>query len=140
LIGTTDEDYAGDLSSVTASAGEIDYLCAAVSEYLARPVTLADIVWAYSGVRPLFDDGAAKAQDARRDYEIETAGGQGEARLINIFGGKITIYRRLAEAVLDRVEAAIGPSKRGAWTRSEPLPGGDFAPGDFDGLVAALHG
>jgi glycerol-3-phosphate dehydrogenase len=139
LIGTTDEDYDGDLSSVTAGAHEIDYLCAAVSEYLARPVTRADIVWSFSGVRPLMDDGAAKAQDAGRDYRIEMEGGGSEAKLINIFGGKITTYRRLAEAVLDRVESAIGPSKRGAWTREEPLPGGDFAPEEFSERLAALH-
>jgi glycerol-3-phosphate dehydrogenase len=139
LIGTTDEDYDGDLSPVTIGAHEIDYLCTAVSEYWARPVTQADIAWAYSGVRPLLHDGAAKAQDAGRDYKIETGGLPGEAKLITIFGGKITIYRRLAEGVLDRVENAIGPSKQGAWTRNAPLPGGDFARGEFADRLDALH-
>jgi glycerol-3-phosphate dehydrogenase len=139
LIGTTDEDYAGDPSAVTVGADETGYLCAAVSEYLARPVTQADILWAFSGVRPLIDDGAAKAQDAGRDYEIETWGGQGEAALITIFGGKITTYRRLAEAVLDRVEEAIGPSQQRAWTRDAPLPGGNFPRPEFAERLAALH-
>jgi glycerol-3-phosphate dehydrogenase len=139
LIGTTDEDYTGDPGAVRPGEEEIDYLCAAVNQYLARPITKADIVWAYSGVRPLVEDGAAKAQDARRDYKIETEGGEGEAKLITIFGGKITIYRRLAETVLGRVEAAIGPSKRRAWTRNEPLPGGNFARAEFAELRAALH-
>jgi glycerol-3-phosphate dehydrogenase len=139
LIGTTDQDYSGDPGAATPGANEIDYLCAAVNEYLVRPITKADIVWAYSGVRPLLDDGAAKAQDARRDYEIETCGREGEGKLITIFGGKITIYRRLAEAVLDRVEEAIGPSKRRAWTRNVPLPGGDFARAEFAELLASLH-
>src|SRR5690606_34349123 len=64
LIGTTDQDYVGDPANVAISDGEIDYLCSAASEYFHETVTPADIVWTYSGVRPLYDDGASKAQEA----------------------------------------------------------------------------
>ena len=77
LIGTTDRDYDGDPAKVKATAEEIQYLCAAASEYLAKPVTPEDVVWTYSGVRPLYDDGASEAKAATRDYvfELDTPGG-----------------------------------------------------------------
>ena len=76
---------------------EIEYLCSAASEYFAKPVKPADVVWTYSGVRPLYDDGASKAQEATRDYVLKVEGDAGDAAVLNIFGGKITTYRRLAE-------------------------------------------
>ncbi|MEO8684275.1 MAG: glycerol-3-phosphate dehydrogenase, partial [Devosia sp.] len=84
LIGTTDQDYLGDPKDVAISDGEIDYLTNAASEYFAKPVTRSDIVWSYSGVRPLYDDGASKAQEATRDYVLKSTGGNGEAPLINV--------------------------------------------------------
>ncbi|MFP3700616.1 glycerol-3-phosphate dehydrogenase, partial [Burkholderia sp. SIMBA_013] len=87
---------------------EISYLCSAANEYFAEPVTPADIVWTYSGVRPLFDDGASKAQEATRDYVLKTEGAEGEAPLLNIFGGKLTTYRRLAEHALEKIGEALG--------------------------------
>jgi glycerol-3-phosphate dehydrogenase len=62
LIGTTDRDYAGDPAAVAATPEEIDYLCAAASDAFAKPVRPADVVWTYSGVRPLYDDGASDAK------------------------------------------------------------------------------
>ncbi|KKC31821.1 glycerol-3-phosphate dehydrogenase [Devosia psychrophila] len=137
LIGTTDQDYQGDPRDVRISDGEIDYLTQAASEYFVRPVTRDDIVWSYSGVRPLYDDGAGKAQEATRDYVLKTAGGSGESPLINVIGGKLTTFRRLAETTLLKVEALIG-AKGAAWTRNARLPGGDFPPTGFPQAVAAL--
>ncbi|TIV94631.1 MAG: glycerol-3-phosphate dehydrogenase, partial [Mesorhizobium sp.] len=123
LIGTTDRDYPGDPHDVKISDAEIDYLCAAASEYFAVAVKRSDIVWTYSAVRPLYDDGASKAQEATRDYVLKADGGEGVAPLVNAFGGKITTFRRLAESMLEKIESFLG--KRGKpWTHDAPLPGG----------------
>lgn len=137
LIGTTDLDYQGDPGDVRISDAEVTYLTEAASEYFARPVTRDDIVWSYSGVRPLFDDGASSAQEATRDYVLRSAGGDGKAALINVFGGKLTTFRRLAESTLEQVEALIGARGK-PWTRRVALPGGDFPPTGFGDLVAGI--
>jgi glycerol-3-phosphate dehydrogenase len=138
LIGTTDRDYGGDPHDVKISDAEIDYLCAAASDYFVEPVKRADIVWTYSAVRPLYDDGASKAQEATRDYVLKAEGGEGRAPLVNAFGGKITTYRRLSESMLEKIEGFLG--KRGpAWTASAPLPGGDFPAIGFDAEVGKLR-
>ncbi|MDX8477808.1 glycerol-3-phosphate dehydrogenase [Mesorhizobium sp. VK24D] len=137
LIGTTDRDYPGDPHEVKISDAEIDYLCAAASEYFAQPVKRSDIVWTYSAVRPLYDDGASKAQEATRDYVLKAEGGEGAAPLLNSFGGKITTFRRLSESMLEKIEGFLG--KRGRpWTANAPLPGGDFPATGFDAQVARL--
>jgi glycerol-3-phosphate dehydrogenase len=137
LIGTTDRDYPGDPHDVKISDAEIDYLCAAASEYFAVAVKRSDIVWTYSAVRPLYDDGASKAQEATRDYVLKADGGEGVAPLLNAFGGKITTFRRLAESMLEKIEGFLG--KRGKpWTHDAPLPGGDFPATGFDAQVARL--
>ncbi|AZO30567.1 glycerol-3-phosphate dehydrogenase [Mesorhizobium sp. M1B.F.Ca.ET.045.04.1.1] len=137
LIGTTDRDYPGDPHDVKISDAEIDYLCAAASEYFAQAVKRSDIVWTYSAVRPLYDDGASKAQEATRDYVLKAEGGEGAAPLLNSFGGKITTFRRLAESMLEKIEGFLG--KRGKpWTANAPLPGGDFPATGFDAQVARL--
>jgi glycerol-3-phosphate dehydrogenase len=137
LIGTTDRDYKGDPREARISDQEIDYLCASASEYFAEPVERDDIVWTYSGVRPLFDDGASKAQEATRDYVLKVDGESGQAPLLNIFGGKLTTYRRLAESALDKIGDAIG-AKGERWTARSRLPGGDFAIDGFDAEVRSL--
>lgn len=137
LIGTTDQDYHGDPAKVEITDAESDYLCSAASEYFREPVKREDIVWAYSGVRPLYDDGADKAQEATRDYVLKDDAHQGQAPLINIFGGKITTYRRLSEHMMQKIEHYLG--KKGApWTNKAPLPGGDFATSDFTKLKTKL--
>ncbi|WP_404403493.1 glycerol-3-phosphate dehydrogenase [Pelagibacterium halotolerans] len=137
LIGTTDEDYFGDPRDVAISESETDYLCAAASEYFATPITRDQIVWSYSGVRPLYDDGASKAQEATRDYVLKRSGGNSEAALLNVIGGKLTTYRRLAESALEHIEAVLG--KRGEkWTADAHLPGGDFPVGAFAHEVEKL--
>ncbi len=131
LIGTTDKDFAGDPATVAIDAEETDYLLAAANDYFARPVTREDIVWTYSGVRPLYDDGASAAQEATRDYVLRVEGAREDGPLINVFGGKLTTHRRLSEEVVDRIDAMIGP-KGPRWTRDGKLPGGDFAPTGFE--------
>jgi glycerol-3-phosphate dehydrogenase len=140
LIGTTDRDYRGDAGEVRITEGEIDYLLAACAEYFDKPPARADIVWSFSGVRPLYDDGVSAAQEATRDYvlEYDETGG---APLLSIFGGKITTYRRLAEAALDKLAAHLAPeavAKRG-WTARSPLPGGEFKVTGRGELVAELR-
>ncbi|MBL8584271.1 MAG: glycerol-3-phosphate dehydrogenase [Rhizobiaceae bacterium] len=138
LIGTTDRDYKGDPHDVRISDAEVDYLCAAASEYFAEPVLRKHIVWTYSAVRPLYDDGASKAQEATRDYVLKVDAPAETAPLINVFGGKITTFRRLAEAMLEKVEHLLG--RRGpAWTAGVQLPGGEFAPTAFDTELARLR-
>jgi glycerol-3-phosphate dehydrogenase len=138
LIGTTDRDYEGDPSKVKASDEEIKYLCDSVSEYLAKPVKPGDVVWTYSGVRPLYDDGASEAKAATRDYvfELDTPGG---APLLSIYGGKITTYRRLAEEALERLSPYLRSSKeREGWTAKAALPGGDMDVSAIPALTAEL--
>ena len=137
LIGTTDQDYDGDPSNVKITEEEISYLCSAASEYFNEPVKPEDIVWHYSGVRPLFDDGATAAQEATRDYVLRVDGEGDEAAAINIFGGKITTYRKLSESVLEHIQDLLG-SRKAPWTAQSTLPGGDFAVAEFDSLVEKL--
>jgi glycerol-3-phosphate dehydrogenase len=135
LIGTTDKEHEDLSEKPVATDEEQDYLCAFASQYFDRPVTRADVVWTYSGVRPLYDDGAKSATAATRDYvlSLDTNG----APLLNIFGGKITTYRKLAESTLAKLVPLIGGG--GTWTDKAPLPGGDFAVKDRDRLVADLE-
>jgi glycerol-3-phosphate dehydrogenase len=138
LIGTTDQDYKGDPAKVAITDGEITYLLNAASEYFTTPIERDDIVWTYSGVRPLYDDGASKAQKATRDYVLKLEGEAAEPKLINVFGGKITTYRRLSESVMEKIEAVLG-ARGPRWSSSATLPGGDFPVQGFDNLVAALQ-
>lgn len=130
LVGTTDVDHHGRPEDATCTEAERDYLLAFASRYFVTPVTAADVVWTYSGVRPLYDDGASSATAATRDYvlALDDAG----APLLNVFGGKITTYRRLAEGALAKL-APFFPEAGGAWTARVPLPGGDFP---VDGVAA----
>ena len=141
LIGTTDLDYEGDPRDVAASAEEIEYLCAGTSEYLLTPVTPDQVVWTYSGVRPLYDDGASKAQAATRDYVLELDAPAGQAAQISIFGGKITTYRRLAEAALEKLGPHLSKAsgKAEGWTGRSPLPGGEFPVDGFDALLETMR-
>jgi glycerol-3-phosphate dehydrogenase len=137
LIGTTDRDYDGDPKDVKITEGEIAYLCNAASDYFREPVRPEDIVWTYSAVRPLFDDGASEAQEATRDYVLKVEGEDGDAPLLNIFGGKLTTYRRLGEHALEKIGAAIGV-KGAPWTAGSTLPGGDFPAQGYEAEVSKL--
>ena len=122
LIGTTEEDYKGDPGKAVIDAGEIEYLCATISEYFRVPLTRDRIVWTYSGVRPLYAEPGKRTQDVSRDYvfELDSDG----APLLTVYGGKLTTYRKLAEAALARLtpHLAMGPE----WTAGAVLPGGDL--------------
>jgi glycerol-3-phosphate dehydrogenase len=133
LIGTTDRDYQDDPAKVHIRAEEISYLCRAASEYLARPVEPEQVIWSFSGVRPLNDNGAQKAQAARRDYVLELDAPPGQPALLTVFGGKITTYRRLAESALARLAQHLEPAvqRLAGWTARENLPGGNFPPTGF---------
>ena len=138
LIGTTDHDYQGDPADVRAGDDEVDYLCAAASEYFRNPVSRDQIVWRYSGVRALYDDGATKAQETTREYVLMLEGDAATGALLNAFGGKITTYRHMAEAALAKIESVLG--RRGpAWTRGAALPGGDFSVDGFEDLLISLR-
>jgi glycerol-3-phosphate dehydrogenase len=138
LIGTTDRDHKGSLVEVEAAQDEIAYLCEAASRYFRARVTQADVVWTYSGVRALVDDGSGRPEAATRGYRLPlSAPGEG-APLLGVYGGKITSYRHLAEAAVNKLAARL-PSLTGpAWTATAPLPGGDFPPDAIDDLIEAL--
>ncbi len=138
LIGTTDEDHKGDPGKPEISDEETDYMLHAVSEYFKTPVTRAKVRWAYSGIRPLYDDGASKAQEATRDYVLKLDHKPGEAPLLSIFGGKITTARKLAESALKELQVFF-PAMTAPWTHQGHLPGGDIAVEKVDAEIAALQ-
>jgi glycerol-3-phosphate dehydrogenase len=129
LIGTTDQTFVGDPAAVAPTQDEIEYLCGVINAYFRTAVVAADVVWAYAGVRALYDDGARKEQDVGRDYALILDKSLGEAPLLTVYGGKLTTYRRLAEDVLARLSRFLPRSQ--PWTATSPLPGGDFA---YDGM------
>jgi glycerol-3-phosphate dehydrogenase len=124
LVGTTDVS-ASSAESPQASDDEVQYLCRAVNRYLASAVEPRAVLWRYSGVRPLYDDGSSDPSDITRDYTLRLDDDQGAAPVLSVFGGKITTYRRLAEHAIDKLRAYF-PGMRGAWTDRAPLPGSDF--------------
>ena len=128
LIGTTDRDHADLAEPPRASEEEIAYLCEGANGYFRTQITPADVVWTYSGIRPLIDDGSGKPEAATRGYSFEVdTGADGSAPLLSVFGGKITTYRELAREAVDQLAAAL-PGLAGRCTTAEhPLPGGDFA-------------
>jgi glycerol-3-phosphate dehydrogenase len=138
LIGTTESDHDDDPGRAVCTSEERTYLCRAASEYFRQPVTEDDVVWSYSGVRPLYDDGASSATQATRDYVLKVVDGGGEAPLLNVFGGKITTYRRLAESALAKL-APYFPEMGEAWTAGAALPGGDFPVDGVADLIARLR-
>ncbi len=127
LIGTTDVDHHAGLDEVRASPEEIAYLCEGASDYFRTPVTPDDVVWTYSGVRPLVDEGSGKPEAATRGYRFELDGGtDGTAPLLSVFGGKITTYRHLAAEAVARLAPHLPVLEGPDWTGGAPLPGGDF--------------
>jgi glycerol-3-phosphate dehydrogenase len=138
LIGTTDEDFSGDPAGPTATAAEIAYLCRAVSAYFREPVAPDQVLHVYSGVRQLYDDGARRTKDLTREYVLDLEAPRGQGPLLTVYGGKITTYRRLAEAALKTLRPHV---KIGApWTADAPLPGGDFPWDGVDALTRRARG
>ncbi|WP_020590772.1 glycerol-3-phosphate dehydrogenase [Kiloniella laminariae] len=137
LIGTTDVDHEGDPADVKISQEEISYLCQSVSCYFKRPVKAADVVWSYAGVRPLFDNGEADASQTTRDYAVELESEPGKAPVLNILGGKLTTYRKLAQASLSLISDVFGIADK-SWTAGSILPGGDIPNEDVNLYIGQM--
>ncbi|MDR5759610.1 glycerol-3-phosphate dehydrogenase [Caballeronia sp. LZ035] len=137
LIGTTDVPWDGAPESVQISSEEIDYLLSAVNRYFKHPLRRQDIVQTFSGVRPLYDDGKGNPSAVTRDYvfDLDDSGG---APLLNVFGGKITTFRKLAEHALQKLQPAF-PKMGADWTASATLPGGDIEGADVPRFMASLQ-
>jgi glycerol-3-phosphate dehydrogenase len=135
LVGTTDVPVTRDDYRARISRQEIDYLCEAASRYAEKPITPGMVVWSYSGVRPLYDDGTENPSAVTRDYHLllDTGAEPDGAPVLSVFGGKITTYRRLAEQVMEKLSGRF-PGKP-AWTHAEPLPGGNLDGRTFRGLL-----
>jgi glycerol-3-phosphate dehydrogenase len=136
LIGTTDREHAG--GPPQAAPDEIAYLCDAASTYLRRAVTPADVVWTFSGVRPLVQDGSEKPEEATRGYRLDLSDETEGAPLLSVFGGKLTTYRRLAENALAALAPRLPIVASPGWTAGKALPGGDFPVDGLDALTAEL--
>ena len=136
LIGTTDENFVGDLASPAPDPDEIVYLCDTVNRYFRDKVTPDELVWSFAGVRALHDDGHNKPEDVTRDYELVLEEKIGEAPLLTVYGGKITTHRKLAEAAMAKIGIFFGG--RPPWTAGSTLPGGEFPPDGFYAVVAEM--
>ncbi|MCR5871109.1 MULTISPECIES: glycerol-3-phosphate dehydrogenase [unclassified Sphingomonas] len=136
LVGTTDIPVDGPIGKVAIDAGEIDYLCSSVNRWFNAQIGPTDVVSAYSGVRPLYDNNAASPSEVSRDYvlALDTEAG---APILSVFGGKITTHRALAEHAMDKLSTAL-PDLGPAWTGTAILPGGDLGSEGLDGLMRAL--
>ena len=139
LLGTTDVEFEGAPGRVEITPQEVDYICAAANVYFENPVAPRDVVWTYSGIRPLFDDQAENASEVTRDYALHLD--PAPAPMLSVYGGKITTYRRLAERAVDML---AGPLRVNGsrWTGDAPLPGGDIPDadiGDFTAQCAARY-
>ncbi len=135
LIGTTDVEYNTDPSAPHIDSDETSYLCEAVNAYFKQQISPGDVVWSYSGVRPLVGDESGSASEVTRDYKLDLD--QHPALLLNVFGGKITTSRKLGEDAMDILAPLLGASAR-AWTEDgPPLPGGERR--DIDVLQAELQ-
>jgi glycerol-3-phosphate dehydrogenase len=138
LVGTTDIPWKDAPAKPQIDETETDYLLDTANRYFGRKTKRTDIVWTYSGIRPLYDDRAANASAVTRDYVLELDGGKDEAPMLSIFGGKITTYRKLAEHAM-RDLAPFFPEAGPAWTAGAILPGGDMPGSDFDAYLHALE-
>ncbi|MDO7843509.1 glycerol-3-phosphate dehydrogenase [Sphingomonas immobilis] len=138
LIGTTDLPWAEAPGKAAISPEETRYLLDTVAAFFSRPVSEADVVWSYAGIRPLYDDHAANASAVTRDYVLDVDGDEQRPAMLSIFGGKITTYRKLAEHALEKL-APFLERPGTAWTAAAALPGGDIAGGDFDAFVTGLE-
>ena len=136
LVGTT--DGAVDMPAAPSmSDDEAAYLCDVVNAYFKAGVSPTDAVWSFAGIRPLYDDDGDDPSAVSRDYVLDLNAPAGEAPLLSVFGGKITVYRRLAEHALEDLRPFL-PAMGEAWTASAPLPGGDLPNGDFATFVNGL--
>jgi glycerol-3-phosphate dehydrogenase len=138
LIGTTDVPFDGRLDQVRISPAEITYLCESVNRYFDRPIASTDIRWSYSGVRALQDDEAADASNVTRDYDLKLERSESGWPVLTVIGGKITTYRKLAEAAFALLRPFVGGRER-SWSAEVPLPGGDVPGGDLSRYLTACQ-
>ncbi|HZH53178.1 MAG TPA: glycerol-3-phosphate dehydrogenase [Microvirga sp.] len=139
LVGTTDIPVESiPDKKVAIDDNEIQYLCNVVNHFFRREVKPSDVVWTYSGVRPLFDDGSTNASAVTRDYVFDLDGAPGQAPVLSIFGGKITTFRKLAEHALEELKPYF-PAMKPAWTEAAKMPGGDMPDADFDRFFATVR-
>ncbi len=141
LIGTTDKEYKGDPGKVSIDADEIDYLIKVVNEHFVHQVKTSDVVSSYSGVRPLCDDESSDPSAITRDYTMEVEDTNGKMPLLSVFGGKITTYRKLSEAALEKLRPYFS-NLADAWTATAPLPGatrGTRSLKDIEELIKEVH-
>ncbi len=136
LLGTTEVDYRGDPAAVHIETSEVTYLCALANRYFRRQIGPTDVVWSYSGVRPLLDDESSDPTRVTRDYALELQ--RQPAPLLSVFGGKITTYRRLAEDAVNLLAGPLG-IRTAAWTARAPLPGGELPQGSFAVFLRTLE-
>ena len=125
IIGTTDVEYQGDPQDVSIEQAEIDYLLQVYNAHFKKTLSEQNIVWSYSGVRPLCDDESGSLQQITRDYTLDIQDVKGKAPLLSVFGGKLTTYRKLAEHALDKLQHYY-PGSGSAWTKNSCLPGGNM--------------
>ena len=137
MVGTTDMPFHGDLQALRPSDTEIDYLCETINHFFDKSLSIKDLVWSFSGVRPLIEDGSTSADKVTRDYRIELNKLDGGATYLSILGGKLTTYRKLAEEAVDKL-AHIFDSKRSAWTASSALPGGRILSGSIEAFTKSI--
>ncbi len=133
LIGTTDVEFEGDPRDIRITDDETEYLCAAFNAAFAQEIGGGDVLWNYSGVRPLLDDGQGNASKVTRDYKIHVHDGLG-APMISVFGGKLTSYRTLSQEVMRCLDSLTGKTTK-PWTAGAALPGGDMPNADFDAFI-----
>ncbi len=139
LIGTTDQDHDGTPFDAAASDGEIAYLCEGANQYFTSAISPRDVVWTYSGVRPLLDDGSDRPEAATRGYEIDCTTSASGHQMLSIFGGKITSYRKVAQEAVDRLVPHLAALSGQPWTGGAALPGGDFPMDGAGQLKAGLQ-
>lgn len=125
LIGTTDREYQGDPAQISISEAETDYLLNVVNAHFKRQLSRQDILRSFSGVRPLCNDESDDPSAVTRDYTLALDNTPGEAPLLSVFGGKLTTYRKLAEAALEQLAPHFAGVMKASWTASSPLPGGE---------------
>jgi glycerol-3-phosphate dehydrogenase len=136
LLGTTDVDYRGDPAAVHIETAEVDYLCALANRYLRRQISPHEVIWSYSGVRPLLEDESSDPTRVTRDYALELE--RRPAPLLSVFGGKITTYRRLAEDAVNLLAEPLG-IRAAPWTARALLPGGELPEGSFAVFLRTLE-
>ena len=135
LLGTTEVEIEGGPGPVAITPAEVDYICAAANAYFEKPISPGDVVWSYSGIRPLLDDRDRNASEVTRDYVLHLD--RDPAPMLSVYGGKITTCRRLAEQAVDMLAGQLG-CDRPAWTRDAPLPGGEIPGGDVEGFIVRI--